>query len=166
MKHRDKKVAFFDAKPYDRKSFDLANKEFGFNINYYDAHLNSKTVELAYNSDAVCAFVNDVIDKDVLDGLYEHGIELIALRSSGYNNVDYKAALGKVHVVRVPAYSPYAVAEHATALMLALNRKTHRAYYRIRDGNFSINGLLGFDMHNKTAGVIGMGKIGKSLFPY
>jgi D-lactate dehydrogenase len=163
MKHRDKKVAFFDAKPYDRKSFDLANKEFGFNIIYYDAHLNSRTVELAYNSDAVCAFVNDVIDKDVLDGLYEHGIELIALRSSGYNNVDYKAALGKVHVVRVPAYSPYAVAEHAAALMLALNRKTHRAYYRIRDGNFSINGLLGFDMHGRTAGVIGMGKIGKCL---
>ncbi|MEA2016613.1 MAG: 2-hydroxyacid dehydrogenase [Actinomycetota bacterium] len=163
MGQKNKKVAFFDAKPYDRKSFDLANKEFGFDITYYDAHLNSRTVELAYNYDAVCVFVNDTINSQVLNGLHKHDVGVIALRSAGYNNVDFKAAFGKVHVVRVPAYSPCAVAEHAAALMLALNRKTHRAYYRIRDGNFSINGLLGFDMHGKTAGIIGTGKIGRCL---
>jgi D-lactate dehydrogenase len=159
----NKKIAFFDAKPYDRQSFDRANTGFGFDITYYDAHINPQTVELAYGFDAVCAFVNDIINKKVIDNLFEHDIEIIALRSAGYNNVDFKAALGKVHVVRVPAYSPYAVAEHAAALILSLNRKTHRAYYRIRDGNFSINGLLGFDMNGKTAGIIGTGKIGRCL---
>ncbi len=163
MGYKNKKIAFFDAKPYDRKSFDSVNKDFGFDITYFDTHLNPKTVELAYNFDAICAFVNDTIDKKVLESLYKHDIKVIALRSAGYNNVDFKAAFGRVHVVRVPAYSPYAVAEHAAALILALNRKTHRAYYRIRDGNFSINGLLGFDMNGKTAGIIGTGKIGKCL---
>lgn len=163
MNYSGKKIAFFDAKPYDRKSFNEVNTGFGFNISYFEAHLNPQTVELTYGFDAVCAFVNDVINREVIDHLFEHGIEIIALRSAGYNNVDFKAALGKVHVVRVPAYSPYAVAEHAAALILSLNRKTHRAYYRIRDGNFSINGLLGFDMNGKTAGIIGTGKIGRCL---
>jgi len=163
MKNLNKKIAFFDAKPYDRESFDRVNESFGFNINYFDAHLNPQTVELTYGFDAVCAFVNDTINKEVIKHLFEHNIEIIALRSAGYNNVDFKAAFGKIHVVRVPAYSPYAVAEHAAALILSLNRKIHKAYNRIRDGNFSINGLLGFDMYGKTAGIIGTGKIGKVL---
>jgi len=158
-----KKIAFFDARPYDRKSFNEVNQTFGFEITYFETHLNSATVELTVGFDAVCAFVNDKLDKPVIEHLHDHGIGLIALRCAGYNNVDFQTAFKKVHVVRVPAYSPYAVAEHAVALMLALNRKTHRAFYRTRDGNFSINGLLGFDMHGKTAGVIGTGKIGKSL---
>ncbi len=163
MEYKNKKIAFFDAKPYDRKSFDIVNADFGFDINYFDAHLNVQTAELTYGFEAVCAFVNDKINKEVIDHLFEHNVKIIALRSAGYNNVDFKAAFGKIHVVRVPAYSPYAVAEHAAALILSLNRKTHRAYYRIRDGNFSINGLLGFDMNGKTAGIIGTGKIGKCL---
>ncbi|MCK9560543.1 MAG: 2-hydroxyacid dehydrogenase [Candidatus Marinimicrobia bacterium] len=158
-----KKVAFFDARPYDRKSFDEVNRKFGFDITYFEAHLNPNTVELSAGFDAVCAFVNDTLNAEVIEHLHQHQIGLIALRCAGYNNVDFKSALNKVHVVRVPAYSPYAVAEHAMALILALNRKTHRAFYRTRDGNFSINGLLGFDMYGKTAGVIGTGKIGKCL---
>lgn len=159
----NKKIAFFDTKPYDRKSFDEINKNFEFDITYFEAHLNQKTAELACNFDAVCIFVNDALNKEVIGYLFEHGVQIIALRCAGYNNVDFKAAYGKIHVVRVPAYSPFAVAEHATALMLSLNRKIHKAYYRTRDGNFSINGLLGFDMHEKTAGVVGTGKIGKCL---
>jgi len=158
-----KKIAFFDARPYDRKSFDEVNRKYGFDITYFEAHLNPDTVELTTGYDVVCAFVNDIINKPVIEHLYQHGIGLIALRCAGYNNVDFQTAFNKVHVVRVPAYSPYAVAEHAVALMLSLNRKIHKAFYRTRDGNFSINGLLGFDMHGKTAGVIGTGKIGKCL---
>lgn len=161
----NKRIAFFDAKPYDRKSFDTINKNFGFDITYFDAHLNPDTVKLTKGFDVICAFVNDNIDKEVIMHLVEHGVRLIALRCAGYNNVDFKVAYGKIHVVRVPAYSPYAVAEHAVALMLSLNRKTYKAYYRTRDGNFSINGLLGFDMTGKTAGVVGTGKIGKCLIP-
>lgn len=158
-----KKIAFFDAKPYDRKSFDLINQDFGFDISYFDAHLNAKTVELTRNFDAVCVFVNDILDKPVVERLIEYGIEVIGLRCAGYNNVDFKTAYGKIHVVRVGAYSPHAVAEHAAALILSLNRKIHKAYSRTREGNFSINGLLGFDMHGKTAGIVGTGKIGKCL---
>jgi len=156
-------IAFFDTKPYDRKYFDKAlldsyNKI--ISIKYFSPRLSKETVKLAQGFNVVCAFVNDVIDADVVNSLYEFGIKLIALRCAGYNNVDLKSVFNKIHVVRVPEYSPYAVAEHTVALMLALNRKTHRAYYRTRDLNFSINGLLGFDMHNKTAGIIGTGKIG------
>lgn len=158
-----KKIFFYDAKPYDQQAFEDTNKNFGFEIQYFSGHLNFNTACLSRGYDAVCAFVNDTIDKDVLSVLKECNVGLIALRSAGYNNVDLRAAYGAVHVVRVPAYSPYAVAEHAMALMLGLNRKTHRAYYRTRDGNFSINGLLGFDMHQKTLGVLGTGKIGKCL---
>jgi D-lactate dehydrogenase len=158
-----KKIAFFDAKPYDEKSFSAVNKEFGFDIIYYDGRLNAKTASLSKDCDGVCAFVNDTIDSEVINILKKQGIEIIGLRSAGYNNVDFKAAYKKIHVVRVPAYSPYAVAEHTVALMLALNRKTYKAYHRTRDGNFSINGLLGFDMHDKTVGIVGTGKIGKCL---
>ncbi len=156
------KVAFFDAKPYDRQSFDAVNGG-GMDITYFDAHLDSRTVNLTPGFDAVCAFVNDTISKTVIDQLVANGVKLVALRCAGFNNVDFKAAFRRIHVVRVPAYSPHAVAEHAVALILALNRKTHKAYSRTRDGNFSINGLLGFDMHGKTAGIIGTGKIGRCL---
>lgn len=158
-----RKILFFDAKPYDRDFFDQANKSCGFEIKYVKSHLNPDTAKFSLSYDVVCGFVNDVIDKQVIAILKQNKVQLIALRCAGYNNVDLNAAYGNIHVVRVPGYSPYAVAEHALALMLSLNRKTHKAYYRTRDGNFSINGLIGFDMHNKTAGVIGTGKIGKCL---
>ncbi len=158
-----KKIAFFDTKPYDQRSFDEVNKAYGFHVTYYPLHLNEDTVDLVKGFDAVCVFVNDVISKTVIQQLKENGVHLIALRCAGYNNVDLKAAYGAIHVVRVPAYSPHAVAEHAVALMMTLNRKTHKAYDRVRDGNFSINGFLGFDMNGKGAGIIGLGKIGKCL---
>jgi D-lactate dehydrogenase len=157
------KIAFFDSKPYDKESFERINKKFGFEIKYFKYHLSSESVVLAQGYNVVCAFVNDLISAEIIDKLYSFGVELIALRSAGYNNVDFKAAMNKIHVVRVPAYSPYAIAEHAVALMLSLNRKIHRAYYRTRDANFALQGLLGFDFHGKTAGVIGTGKIGKVL---
>lgn len=159
----NKKIAFFDTKPYDRKSFTDVNKDFGFDITYFDAHLNAQTAFLSGDFNGICAFVNDTIDSKVIESVVKHGVQIIGLRCAGYNNVDFKAAYDKIHVVRVPAYSPYAVAEHTAALMLSLNRKTYKAYHRTRDGNFSINGLLGFDMYSKTAGVVGTGKIGKCL---
>lgn len=158
-----KKIAFFDTKPYDRKSFEQVNKKFGFDITWFDPHLNAQTVSLTKGFDGVCAFVNDVINADVIRNLSKNGVGMIGLRCAGYNNVDFQAAYRKIHVARVPAYSPYAVAEHTAALMLSLNRKIYKAYPRTRDGNFSINGFLGFDMHGKTAAVIGTGKIGKCL---
>jgi len=132
-------------------------------MKYFKGHLNQDTADLAKGFEIICAFVNDIIDQPTINQLAKHGVKLIALRSAGYNNIDLKAAYQKIRVVRVPGYSPYAVAEHAVALMLALNRKIHKAYYRTRDGNFSINGLMGFDMHGKTAGVIGTGLIGRCL---
>ena len=157
------KAAFFDAKPYDIESFDRANKDFGFKITYFASHLSRETASLAQGYAAVCAFVNDILDKETLEILCRQKVPLIALRAAGYNNVDFKAAFQKIHVVRVPAYSPHAVAEHAVALMLTLNRKIHRAYLRTHDNNFSLNGLMGFDMCGKTAGIIGTGQIGKVL---
>lgn len=157
------KIVFFDTKPYDREFFDTLNKRFSFKITYLNNHLTYETAAFTQGFNAICVFVNDFLDSRIIQSLYKNGIKLIALRSAGYNNVDLKSVYKKVHVVRVPAYSPQAVAEHAVALMLSLNRKTHRAYYRVRDSNFSINGLMGFDMHGKTAGIIGTGKIGKIL---
>ncbi len=154
------KIDFFDAKQYDRDFFNEANKKYGYDIRYFQSRLSENNVILTKDSDTICAFVNDTINKKVADELYSNGITLVALRSAGYNNVDLKAVFGRIHVVRVPAYSPNAVAEHAVALMLSLNRKIHKAYYRTRDSNFNINGLLGFDMAGKTAGIIGTGKIG------
>ena len=156
-------IAFFDTKPYDSASFDSHNIDFGFDIHYYEAQLDRDNAILAKGSEVVCAFVNATIDAEVIDILAENGVKLLALRSAGFNNVDLQAAKGKIKVVRVPAYSPYAVAEHTLALMLALNRKTHRAYMRTRDANFSLHGLMGFDMYGKTAGIIGTGKIAKIL---
>lgn len=157
------KIAFFDAKPYDKEFFSGANASFGFEIKYFESHLSADTSILAQGHDAVCVFVNDKIDAEVIDALSHQGVGLIALRCAGYNNVDLKAAHRKIQVVRVPAYSPYAVAEHAVGMMLCLNRKIHLAYWRTKENNFSIAGLLGFDMHGKTAGVIGCGQIGSVL---
>ena len=157
------KIAFFDTKPYDKNFFTTINEQFGFEIKFFKFHLSSDNAVLAKGYDAICIFVNDIVTKQVIDVLYDNGVKLIALRSAGYNNVDFKAAYNKIHIMRVPAYSPHAVAEHSVALMLTLNRKIHRAYFRTRDTNFALNGLLGFDMYKKTAGVIGTGKIGKAL---
>ena len=156
-------IAFFGTKPYDEKSFNTANELYGFDIRYYKGHLNKNNLILTQGADVVCIFVNDTADKDIIDAMVENGVKLLALRNAGFNNVDLKAAEGKLKVVRVPAYSPYAVAEYAVALMLTLNRKIHRAYWRTRDGNFSLHGLMGFDMHGKTVGIIGIGKIVKIL---
>jgi len=157
------RIAFFDTKSYDEESFNKINEKYNFEIKYFKGHLNRNNVILTKDADAVCIFVNDIADAEIIDALAENGVKLIALRCAGFNNVDISAAQGKIAVVRVPAYSPYAVAEHAVALMMALNRKTHRAYLRTRDGNFALNGLMGFDMHGKTAGIIGTGKIAKIL---
>ncbi|MGM0442481.1 MAG: 2-hydroxyacid dehydrogenase [Elusimicrobiota bacterium] len=158
-----KKIAFYDSKSYDRETFDKVNEDFGYRIDYFKEHLSKDTAVLAREHDAVCIFVNDKVDKAVVKKFKEYGVDLIALRCAGYNNVDLEAVYENIHVVRVPAYSPHAVAEHALALMLTLNRKTHRAYYRTKDRNFNIEGLKGFDMAGKTAGIIGTGQIGRVL---
>jgi len=155
------KIAFFDAKEYDRQSFEASNKDGEFEIMFFETRLTPNTVKLAEGADVVCVFVNDDINSFVIDKLYEMGIRLIALRCAGYNNVDVQYAYGKVHVVRVPAYSPYAVAEHAMALLLTSIRRIHKAYIRTKDFNFRLEGLTGFDLHGKTVGVIGTGKIGR-----
>jgi len=155
------KIAFFDAKPYDRPSFDKYGEIYGIDFKYYETKLNSDTVELAHGYDGVCAFVNDTVDADVIDRLAEMNVKVLALRCAGFNNVDMKYAFGKLHVLRVPAYSPYAVAEHAMALLLTSIRRIHKAYIRTKDFNFSLSGLTGFDLYNKTVGVIGTGRIGR-----
>ncbi|WP_031494991.1 2-hydroxyacid dehydrogenase [Bryobacter aggregatus] len=156
------KIAFFGAHQFEREFFDRYNARKGHEITFLEEHLRPETAVLAAGHDCVCVFVNDTVDATVLGLLAEQGIQLIAARSAGFNHIDLDAAkrLG-IPVVRVPAYSPFAVAEHAVALILTLNRKTHRAFNRVRDGNFSLDGLLGFDLHGKTVGVIGTGKIGQ-----
>jgi D-lactate dehydrogenase len=156
-------IAFFDTKPYDKIWFDSLAKEYGYRIKYYDHKLTVDTALLAGGHDVVCVFVNDMVDAAVIEILHKHGVKLIALRCAGYNNVDLAAARDKLRVVRVPSYSPTAVAEHAMAQLLTLNRKTHRAYARTRDNNFSLNGLMGMDLRDKTMGIIGTGQIGKVL---
>lgn len=160
-----KKIAFFDTKSYDKASFDSVNDkaENKYEIIYIESKLNYRTAVMAKGCDAVCAFVNDDIDKATIDTLCDGGTKIIAMRSAGYSNIDLKAAQDRIKIVRVPAYSPYAVAEHAMALLLSLNRKIHRAYIRVRDFNFNIAGFTGFDLHGKTAGVIGTGKIGRAF---
>lgn len=155
------RIAFFDAKDYDRDSFIKANNKNEYDITYFETRLSEDTVRLADGYDAVCVFVNDDINKEVIDKLVEMNVKLIALRCAGYNNVDISYAYEKIHVVRVPAYSPYAVAEHAIALLLTSVRRIHKAYIRTKDFNFSLNGLTGFDLHGKTVGVVGTGKIGR-----
>ena len=155
------KIAVFSTKSYDRQFIEEANKNHGHDITFFEPHLSIETCLLAQGFSAVCVFVNDVLNEGVLKNLADNGIKLIALRCAGFNNVDISVAnsLG-LTVVRVPEYSPYAVAEHAVALMLTLNRKIYRAYNRVRDCNFTLDGLLGFDMNGKTVGIIGTGKIG------
>ena len=155
------KLAFFDTKSYDIPGFDRYAVPAGIEIKYYEPNLNRDTVSLANGFDAVCVFVNDTVDAVVVDRLYEMGVKAIVLRCAGFNNVDIKACEGKLRVFRVPAYSPHAVAEHAMALLLTINRRTHKAYIRTRDFNFSLQGLAGFDLYGKTVGVIGTGKIGR-----
>lgn len=157
------RIAFFDAHSYDRQSFDKWNADFGYDIHYYQERLSLNSVELAKGKEVVCAFVNDDLSAPVIDKLVENGVRLVALRCAGFNNVDLKAAAGRITVVRVPAYSPHAVAEYAVTLMLSLNRKVYRSTQRTREGNFRLSGLLGFDMYGKTVGVIGMGRIAKEL---
>lgn len=155
------KIAFFDAKSYDMPSFDKYGAAHGFEIKYFETKLNEDTVELASGYDAVCVFVNDTVNAAVIDRLCELGISIVALRCAGFNNVDMKHAFGRVHVLRVPAYSPYAVAEHTIAMLLTSIRRIHKAYIRTRDFNFSLAGMTGFDLHGKTVGVIGTGRIGR-----
>ncbi|MEZ6189446.1 MAG: 2-hydroxyacid dehydrogenase [Planctomycetota bacterium] len=155
------RVAVFSSKPYDREFLEAANAAGEHELVFFEAGLDLRTATLAAGFGAVCAFVNDTCSAEVLEALAEGGTRLLALRSAGFNHVDLGAArrLG-ITVARVPAYSPYAVAEHAVALVLALNRRTHRAYARVREGNFALQGLLGFDLHGRTVGVVGTGKIG------
>ena len=155
------KLAFFDTKSYDIPGFDRYAVPAGIEIKYYEPNLNRDTVSLANGFDAVCVFVNDTVDAVVVEKLYKMGVKAIVLRCAGFNNVDIKACEGKLRVFRVPAYSPHAVAEHAMALLLTINRRTHKAYIRTRDFNFSLQGLAGFDLYGKTVGVIGTGKIGR-----
>ena len=154
-------VALYDAKPYDKPSFERYGGLHNVQFRFLETKLNEDTVALAKDCDAVCVFVNDTVNAAVIDKLYAFGVKLIALRSAGYNNVDVEAAFGKIHVVHVPAYSPYAVAEHAMALLLTSVRRIHKAYNRTREFNFSLNGLTGFDLHGKTVGVVGTGRIGR-----
>ena len=158
-----KTVSFYDTKPYDKKAFDMIKDQYNLEILYQEAKLNRKTAILSKGCDAVVAFVNDTLDKATLEVLEELGISMIAMRCAGYNNVDLKYTKGRFTITRVPAYSPYAVAEHTIGMLLTLNRKLHRAYNRTREYNFSLNGLTGFDLHGKTIGVVGTGKIGKTF---
>ena len=157
------KIAFFDTKPYDKPSFEKFGGERGVTFKYYETKLNEDTVELAAGFDGVCVFVNDTVNATVIDRLAELGVKVVALRCAGFNNVDMKYAHGKIHVLRVPAYSPYAVAEHTMALLLTSIRRIHKAYIRTRDFNFSLSGMTGFDLHGKTVGVVGTGRIGRAF---
>jgi len=154
------KLAFFDTKPYDIPGFDRYALPAGIEIKYFEPNLTIDTVSLAAGFDAVCVFVNDVVSAEVVQKLYELGVKAIVLRCAGFNNVDIRACQGKLRVFRVPAYSPHAVAEHAMALLLTVNRHTHKAHNRTREFNFSLQGLTGFDLYGKTMGIIGTGKIG------
>lgn len=155
------KLAFFDTKSYDIPGFDRYGIPAGVEIKYFEPNLNRDTVTLAAGFDAVCVFVNDTVDAVVVEKLCQLGVKAIVLRCAGFNNVDIKACEGKLRVFRVPAYSPHAVAEHAMALLLTINRRTHKAYIRTRDFNFSLQGLAGFDLYGKTVGIVGTGKIGR-----
>lgn len=158
------KVAVFSAKPYEREYLDKFNTDSKHELIYFEASLNADTANLAEGFEAVCVFVSDKIDKETIEKLAKRGVKLIDLRSAGFNNVDVEAAAAhKIKVLRVPAYSPQAVAEHAVALILTLNRKTHKAYNRVREGNFSVINLMGFNLYQKTVGIVGTGKIGAAF---
>ncbi len=155
------KIAVCSAHPYDRQFLQEANATFGHELSFFDARLNEETRQMVAGFPAICAFVNDTLNEAVLQALAQQGTQLIALRCAGFNNVDLAAAARHgIRIVRVPAYSPHSIAEHTLALILTLNRKTHRAYNRVRDGNFSLDGLLGFELRGRTIGIIGTGRIG------
>lgn len=157
-------IAFFSSQPYDRQFFTAHNERYHFNLQFFDVSLSIQTAGLANGFDAVCVFVNDKVNEETIAQLKNQGTRFIALRCAGFNNVDLVAAKeAGIHVCRVPAYSPEAVAEHAVALILTLNRKTHKAYSRVREQNFALQGLMGFDLHGKTVGVVGTGKIGQAF---
>ncbi len=158
-----KSMAFFDTKPYDERGFRAAGARYGINYRFFDTKLNAATCSLASGCDGVVVFVSDVMNREVMDRLCDMGIHLVALRCAGFNNVDLKAAEGRITVVRVPSYSPSAVAEHAFALLLCLCRRVHRAYLRTREFNFSLNGLTGMGLRGKVAGIVGAGQIGRAF---
>lgn len=158
-----KTISFFNTKPYDKKYFAKLKDNYDLDIVFHESKLNSDTALLAQGSKAVCAFVNDTLDQETLKILEQAGVKLIAMRCAGYNNIDLNYAFGKFHIVRVPAYSPYAVAEATMGMLLMLNRKFHKAYNRTREFNFSLNDLTGFDLHGKTIGIVGTGKIGRTF---
>lgn len=157
------KIAFFSTKPYDKIWFEPLGNDYGYDFLFLEAKLCEETVQLAHGCDGVCAFVNDDLNGNVIKGLYELGIKAIFMRCAGFNNIDLNEAQGKIEILRVPGYSPEAVAEYAMALLLTVNRQTHRAYLRTRDFNMNINGLMGTDLYCKTAGVIGTGRIGQAM---
>lgn len=157
------KIAFFSTKPYDKIWFEPMGKDYGFDIHFFEVPFQEETVYLAKNYDAICIFVNDYVTADMIDMLYEMKVKAILLRSAGFNHVDVKAAEDKILVLRVPSYSPEAVAEFAIGMILAVNRRIHKAYIRTRDFNMSLNGLMGVDLYHKTAGIIGTGKIGQAM---
>ena len=157
-------ITFFSTQPYDKEFFNQCNQQFDFKLQYFETQLNKTTANLVKDAIVVCVFVNDIVDADVVKQLATNGVKIIALRCAGFNNVDVEACKQNgIKVCRVPAYSPEAVAEHAIAMILTLNRKTHKAYNRVREQNFSLNGLIGFDLYGKTIGIIGTGNIGKVL---
>lgn len=161
---QDSTIAFFSTQAYDKTFFEKHNAGFGFSLRFFETQLNDLTVELIQDETVVCVFVNDIVNAQVIESLAQKKVKIIALRCAGFNNVDLEAAKKhNIRVCRVPAYSPEAVAEHAMAMILTLNRKTHKAYNRVREQNFSLNGLLGFDLHGKTIGIIGTGNIGKAF---
>ncbi|WP_194766655.1 2-hydroxyacid dehydrogenase [Tamlana sp. I1] len=158
------KIALFSSKPYDQEYFEKYNRDYKFDFTFFETPLNQHTANLTKGFEAICTFVNDKLDAKTIEILAKNDIKLIAVRCAGFNNVDLEAAKAKgIKVVRVPAYSPEAIAEHAVALILTLNRKTHKAYNRIREGNFSLNKLIGFNLNKKTVGVLGTGKIGAAF---
>lgn len=159
-----KKMVFFSTQVYDKEFFEEYNTDYGFTLEFLEVQLNARTVTLIENAAIVCVFVNDILDAEVIDNLAKKGVKIIALRCAGFNNVDIESATKHgIRVCRVPAYSPEAVAEFAMTMILTLNRKTHKAYNLVREQNFSLNGLLGFDLHGKTVGVIGTGNIGTAF---
>lgn len=157
------KIAFYGTKPYDRTWFTPLADSYQMELTFFETQCTSSTLELARGYDTICIFINDTIDKSMINRLCEMNVKGILLRSSGFNHVDLKAAKGRIHILRVPSYSPGAVAEYATAMLLTVNRFTHRAYTRTRDFNMNINGLMGTDLNKKTAGIIGTGKIGQAM---
>ena len=157
------KIIFYGTKPYDKIWFEPMGKEYGFDIHFIEAACNQETIFMAKGHDAICIFVNDYVNAEMIDALYEMKVKAILLRSAGFNNVDVKAAEDKIVLLRVPSYSPESVAEFTMALLLTVNRLTHKAYNRTREFNMSLQGLMGIDLYEKTAGVIGTGKIGQAM---